>query len=47
MTFNCGDFFVSTLLYRQIEFIEKPIISLLIMIHDSKQQAVHEVFFQK
>ena len=37
-------FFVSTLLYRQIEFIEKPILSLLIMVHDSKRQAVHKVF---
>ena len=44
-TFNCGDFFVSTLLYRQIEFIEKPIIPLLIMVHNSKRQVVHEVFF--
>ena len=44
-TFNCGDFFVSTSLYRQIEFIEKPIIPLLIMVHDSKRQVVHEVFF--
>ena len=46
-TFNCGDFFVSTSLHRQIEFIEKPITPLLIMVHDSKRKAVHKVFFQQ
>ena len=45
-TFNCGDFYVSTLLFRHIRFAENPIIPLFVMIHDQKVEVVHANFFK-
>lgn len=46
MTFQLGDFYVSSLLFRHVIFKESPIIPALFLIHERKFQSVHETLFQ-
>ena len=41
-TFQLGDFYVSTLLFRHVIFKESPVIPALFLIHERKFQSVHE-----
>ena len=45
-TFNLGDFYVSILLFRQTEFVSRPVIPLAFMIHERKTTKTHEIFWQ-
>lgn len=45
-TFEHGPYFLSILLYRQTEFVEKPIAPLMYLIHERKFESVHTVLFQ-
>ena len=45
-TFQLGDFYVSSLLFRHVIFKESPIIPALFLIHERKFQSVHETLFQ-
>ena len=45
-TFNCKNFYVSTLLFRHIRFAESPVIFFFVMIQDQKVEVVHANFFK-
>ena len=45
-TFQLGDFYVSTLLFRHVIFKESPVTPALFLIHERKFQSVHETFFR-
>ena len=45
-TFQLGDFYVSSLLFRHVIYKESPIIPALFLIHERKFQSVHETLFQ-
>ena len=45
-TFNCGDFYVSCLLFQHKGFSQQPVIPCIFMLHDSKSQDVHSTFFE-
>lgn len=44
-TFDTGDFYLSTLTFRQTEFTNQPTIPLFFLIHEERNQDVHEYFF--
>ena len=44
-TFQLGDFYLSTLVYKHVLFEEEPVIPLAFVIHERKFQKVHEDFF--
>ncbi|XP_076809184.1 uncharacterized protein LOC143452201 isoform X1 [Clavelina lepadiformis] len=44
-TFNCGDFYISTLLFQHQLFKERPIVSVAFYMHESKEKLAHEYFF--
>ncbi|CAF3364813.1 unnamed protein product [Rotaria socialis] len=45
-TFSLGEIYVSILGFRHVMFSEKPILTLAILMHDSKRELVHERFVQ-
>ena len=45
-TFKLGDFYLSTLIFKQTEFKEGPIMPVAYIIHEVKTQSVHELFFK-
>lgn len=45
-TFNIGDFFISTLLMRNVEIAEEPYFPIAFFIHDRKRTEDHEFFFK-
>ena len=44
-TFNLGDFYLSVLLYRHIEFTPSPAIPLAYLLHERKRTVTHAHFF--
>lgn len=46
-TFNIGEFFISTLLIRNIEMGEEPYFPVAFFIHDRKKTETHQYFFKK
>lgn len=46
-TFDLGEFYLSVLTFRSTEFYEKPILPLMYMIHERKNQEAHNMFFDK
>lgn len=45
-TFNMGDFYVSTLLYRHTVFVNAPIMPLVMLLHERRTTASHELLFR-
>ena len=45
-TFQLGDFYVSSLLFRHTIFKESPVVPALFLIHERKFQSAHEIFFR-
>ena len=45
-TFNMGDFYVSTLLYRHTVFVNAPVMPLLMLLHERRTTASHELLFR-
>ena len=45
-TFQLGDFYVSSLLFRHTIFKESPVIPALFLIHERKFQSAHEILFR-
>ena len=43
-TFQLGDFYMSSLLFRHVAFTPSPVIPVLFLIHERKFQKVHEEF---
>ena len=45
-TFNLGDFYLSILLFRHTDFVSKPVIPLLCLLHERKLTQTHDDFFR-
>jgi len=45
-TFSMGDFYVSTVLYRHDIFESSPVMPLLMLVHERRTTASHELLFQ-
>ena len=46
-TFDTGDFYLSILTYRHVEFEEYPVFPLMYMIHERRLESTHDFFFQR
>lgn len=45
-TFNMGDFYVSSLLYRSSVFEGAPVMPLLLLVHERRMTESHELLFK-
>ena len=45
-TFSMGDFCVSCLLYRNLVFESKPVMPLLMLVHEQRTTESHELLFE-
>ena len=46
-TFQLGDFYISTLVFRHTAFVEKPCIPAMFLLHERKLTTTHAHFFQE